>query len=490
MSPVADEVWTARPKSREAQIQETYYKRNATTSNVSPLLFCRVTPRRRPAIEYGQAADDSSSIAYQRKEETYARRNASSKGAIIPSKYDAQARTQYLEDDDETPSQVSSRRYAWAPRTKTHGDLKTESFNKRNISTNNISPDLATRDTARQQTSATKDDELVDEIWGTRPHSRDETRKESFDKRNKTTSALDTHSKGSSVLDGVNYSYPADYEIHPRIVKPEAQEIADLSKGGRMSMLLGKGSKHLSQPTDYPIQPRVVKPEAQEIADLSKGKRMEKLLGKGTKRSSRSQPTDYPLHARAVKPEAEEIANLGKGGRMQGYIGKNSQHLSLPQKHPIHPRVVKSEAADIANLSKGGRMNVVLGNDPQQKVPYPNDYPIHPRKVTEEASGIARISKGGRMERLIHEYGHLTPSARPVPRIKPEAEQIYEPHRGKRVARIIKQQRTSQSARSYSSLGYYGSRDDTGDVFGGQRPHTRDETRSESFHRRNATTWW
>ncbi|XP_013385938.1 uncharacterized protein LOC106155590 [Lingula anatina] len=306
----------------------------------------------------------------------------------------------YLEEHDyveETPSQESSERWAWTPRTKTRDEKLYESFKKRGISTSNISPQLATQQTSRQ-----RETEDYHEYTRERPRSSQEAHR-----RSHTTGDLDTK-LGASTM---NYSYPADYPIQPRVVRPQGEKIATLSKGGRMEDYIGTKSEHLSYPKDYPIHPRVVKPEAREIAELSKGKRMKRLI--------------------------HEYGHL------------------TPSPRPV-PRI-KPEAEDIAEGHRGKPVAMLLGS-----------------------------------------YGKLGPPTRRVQRIKPEARQAYEPHRGKRMARIIKQQRTGRSARSDSSMNNLrldleklNTRDDYEDPFSSnKRPKSRDDTRSESFHRRNNTTWW
>ena len=44
---------------------------------------------------------------------------------------------------------------------------------------------------------------------------------------------------------------------------------------------------------------------------------------------------------------------------------------------------------------------------------------------------------GKRMDRLMHNHGNLTPSARAPPRVKPEAEENADLDKGKRMERLI-----------------------------------------------------
>ena len=47
------------------------------------------------------------------------------------------------------------------------------------------------------------------------------------------------------------------------------------------------------------------------------------------------------------------------------------------------------------------------------------------------------IGLGKRMDRLMHNHGNLTPSARAPPRVKPEAEENADLDKGKRMERLI-----------------------------------------------------
>lgn len=180
------------------------------------------------------------------------------------------------------------------------------------------------------------------------------------------------------VIDGV--ATPRPVTAPPR-VKPEAEEIAEVSKGGRMCRLLTKYGQ-------FGASPRVprVKPEAESTATTHKGWRMKSIVHRDGK---------LLLSARAVprvKTEAEDNAELDKGKRMHGLIHK---YGTLPRSARTVPRV-KSEAEDNADLDKGKRMN-----------------------------------------KLIHSYGRLPLSARAVPRVKPEAEENASLDKGKRMDRLI-----------------------------------------------------
>ena len=195
------------------------------------------------------------------------------------------------------------------------------------------------------------------------------------------------------LLDGSATPRP---ETAPPRVKPEAEEIADVSHGGRMCTLLTKyGTTGAS--------PRVarVKPEAENTAEVYKGGRMNKLV------HSYGQ---LPLSARGVprvKPEAEETADVAKGKRMNGLIHKYGR---LPLSARSVPRV-KSEGEDNADLDKGKRMDRLIhsyGKRPLSARAVP--------RVKSEAQDNANLDKGGRMNRLMHSAGSLPP--RNPPRIK------------------------------------------------------------------------
>ena len=197
------------------------------------------------------------------------------------------------------------------------------------------------------------------------------------------------------LLDGSATPRP---ETAPLRVKPEAEEIAGVSQGGRMCNLLTKyGSSGAS--------PRVarVKPEAENTAEVHKGGRMDKLIHSYGK---------LPLSARGVprvKPEAEGTAEVAKGKRMGGLIHKYGR---LPLSARPVPRV-KSEAEENADLGKGKRMDKLIhsyGKMPMSARAVP--------RVKAEAEDNANLDKGGRMNRLVHSAGSLPRSPRNPPRIK------------------------------------------------------------------------
>ena len=96
-------------------------------------------------------------------------------------------------------------------------------------------------------------------------------------------------------------------------VKPEAQGIAELHKGGNMSQLITNNS---SCPQSARPAPRV-KVEASDTAEMGRGLRMSCLL-----HDAKSLPAT-PKPMPRVKPEAGGIAELGAGSQMAKVMFKS-----------------------------------------------------------------------------------------------------------------------------------------------------------------------
>lgn len=204
-----------------------------------------------------------------------------------------------------------------------------------------------------------------------------------------------THGTIKPMIDGVATPRP---ETAPPRIKPEAEGIANVSRGGRMCRLLTKYG-------EYGATPRVprVKTEAEATAVTHKGWRMKSIVHRDGK---------LPLSARAVprvKTEAEPNADLDKGKRMNGLIHK---YGTLPQSARAVPRV-KQEAEENAELDKGKRMNRLIhsyGRMPLSARAVP--------RVKPEGEDNANLDKGRRMDRLIHSCETLPKSPRSPPRVK------------------------------------------------------------------------
>ena len=218
--------------------------------------------------------------------------------------------------------------------------------------------------------------------------------------RCQTSDALDNYTHGRHgtirvLLDGSATPRP---DTAPPRIKPEAEDIAGVSQGGRMCKLLTKFG-------EYGPSPRVarVKPEAESTAEVHKGGRMNKLIHSYGR---------LPLSARGVprvKIEAEETAEVAKGKRMNQLVHSYGR---LPLSARAVPRV-KSEGEENADLDKGKRMGKLLHKYGKM--------PISARavpRVKSEAQDNANLDKGVRMSRLMHSVETLQKSPRDPSRIK------------------------------------------------------------------------
>lgn len=207
-----------------------------------------------------------------------------------------------------------------------------------------------------------------------------------------------TYGRNGSIkpmIDGVATPRP---ETAPPRIKVEGEQIAEVSRGGRMCNLLTKYAQ-------FPATPKIarVKPEASATAYVHKGGRMNALVHSYGK---------LPLSARPVprvKVEAEENADLDKGKRMKGLV---HEYGRLPRSARAVPRV-KTEGGENAELDKGKRMNNLLhkyGRMPLSSRAVP--------RVKTEGEGNATLDRGGRMERLMHSCETLPRSPRSPPRVK------------------------------------------------------------------------
>lgn len=206
---------------------------------------------------------------------------------------------------------------------------------------------------------------------------------------------LGRHGTIKPIIDG--FASPRPETAPPRI-KTEAEDIARVSRGGRMCNLLTKYGEFGSSPR----VPRV-KPEAEDTATVHKGGRMKTLVHSYGK---------LPLSARAVprvKVEAEPNADLDKGKRMGKLIHKYG-------KQPLSARTVprvKTEGEDNAELDKGKRMDTLIHSYGQM--------PLSARavsRVKREGENNAELDKGRRMDRLMHSCETLPKSPRSPARVK------------------------------------------------------------------------
>ncbi|XP_045156737.2 uncharacterized protein LOC123523142 [Mercenaria mercenaria] len=203
------------------------------------------------------------------------------------------------------------------------------------------------------------------------------------------------HGTIKPIIDG--FASPRPDTAPPRI-KTEAEDIARVSRGGRMCNLLTKYGK-------FGTSPRVarVKPEAEGTATVHKGGRMNKLVHSYGK---------LPLSARAVprvKVEGEENADLDKGKRINKLV---HSYGKLPLSARAVPRV-KTEGEENADLDKGKRMDKLIhkyGRMPLSARAVP--------RVKPEGEDNADLDKGRRMDRLMHSCETLPKSPRSPPRVK------------------------------------------------------------------------
>ncbi|KAK3094068.1 hypothetical protein FSP39_023759 [Pinctada imbricata] len=140
---------------------------------------------------------------------------------------------------------------------------------------------------------------------------------------------------------------------------------------------------------------------------------------------------DYytPRKAPRVRPEAEEYAMKNRGSLELFGSGEPRPVIQTPR---ASSRCQTEEGKQNYHLGRNGTVSGLLCDRP---TPRPDD-PAVPR-VKPEAEDIANQHKGRSTNVLFKEYGNLPRSARPVPRVKHEAAETAELHSGNTMNRLM-----------------------------------------------------
>ena len=129
-----------------------------------------------------------------------------------------------------------------------------------------------------------------------------------------------------------------------------------------------------------------------------------------------------PRKAPRVRPEAEEYALKNRGSLELFGSGEPRPVVPTPR---ATSRCQTEEGKQNYEIGRNGRVSSLLKDG---VTPRPDD-PAVPR-VKPEAEDIANHHKGKSTDNLFKNYGRLPTSARPIPRVKQEASETAEKHSG------------------------------------------------------------
>ncbi|XP_064645232.1 uncharacterized protein LOC135498758 isoform X2 [Lineus longissimus] len=205
-------------------------------------------------------------------------------------------------------------------------------------------------------------------------------------------------------------------------VKAEAEMYYVRNQGSLGSVLDHSKNKTYASPRPVPKCPTS---EAQEQYEKHKGKMnlfMDQAKNKGYN-SARPVP-------RCPSAEATEQYEKHKGC-MSSMIGSGAEYKGRVQDRVLAPRAVRPEAQGIAKMNKGLATKNLFqnyGKLPQSSRPIP--------RIKPEADDNMKKNKGC-MDNLLGNYGKLPQSARPAERVKPEASGNAALNRGGRAKMML-----------------------------------------------------
>ncbi|XP_076454431.1 uncharacterized protein LOC143289317 [Babylonia areolata] len=136
-----------------------------------------------------------------------------------------------------------------------------------------------------------------------------------------------------------------------------------------------------------------------------------------------------PRKAPRVRPEAAEIASRN-AGTINLFSTENHTPVNGP---PPSPRCPTNEAKQNYQKGRKGLVGGLLGGEGPKPAA---EVPPQPR-VKPEAENIAEHHKGGNMSQLITRDSRRPQSARPAPRVKVEASENAELDRGLRLGGLM-----------------------------------------------------
>lgn len=202
-----------------------------------------------------------------------------------------------------------------------------------------------------------------------------------------------------AVGDNVDHSPPQPV---PRRTGVEAEMYAQRATGAAIRRTLDVDS-NVGYQTARPVS-RTVTKEARDNADRNKGQGFSQLIGN----DANSEESALRLEPR-VKPEARDIAMKSRGSCGLALEGQ-------PAPDPVLDARVKSDGRENYERGRQGSMNQVLSGSE-----YPPERPQS--RVKYEGTEISQNGHTGTVHKLFNSYGQLPQSARPVARVRPEAEQ-------------------------------------------------------------------
>ncbi|XP_074661962.1 uncharacterized protein LOC141914617 [Tubulanus polymorphus] len=202
-------------------------------------------------------------------------------------------------------------------------------------------------------------------------------------------------------------------------VKPEADIYYKRNQGSLKKWFDQNANKQYNSPRPVPKCPS---PAAKQQYEKHRGQ-MNTWLDQSKNRDYNS-PRPQP---RCPTPAAKDQYNKHQGCMSDLLTGYPSQANTII----IHPRAVKPEAQSNANAHKGNQTKSLFtsyGRLPLSARPVP--------KIKPEADGNYRKNRGYTTT-LFNEYGRLPLSARPAPKVKPEASNNAELDRGGRMSKML-----------------------------------------------------
>ncbi|XP_064645233.1 uncharacterized protein LOC135498758 isoform X3 [Lineus longissimus] len=205
-------------------------------------------------------------------------------------------------------------------------------------------------------------------------------------------------------------------------VKAEAEMYYVRNQGSLGSVLDHSKNKTYASPRPVPKCPTS---EAQEQYEKHKGKMGLFLNHSNNKGYNSARPAP-----RCPTPEAKAQYEKHRGC-MSSMIGSGAEYKGRVQDRVLAPRAVRPEAQGIAKMNKGLATKNLFqnyGKLPQSSRPIP--------RIKPEADDNMKKNKGC-MDNLLGNYGKLPQSARPAERVKPEASGNAALNRGGRAKMML-----------------------------------------------------
>ena len=160
-----------------------------------------------------------------------------------------------------------------------------------------------------------------------------------------------------------------------------------------------------------------IKPEAASYAERNRGN-LERWFDYSDNDSYQSPRPG----GRSVTTEGRANAELNKGS-MNKIMGG---YADPPVQRNVHPRAVKGDALDIANQNKGGAMKDLIDNYGKMDV---TDGHSAPKVHGDDALEYAERNHGT-MDKLMNNYGNLTPDHPPPQKLSYGGEEVAAKHTG------------------------------------------------------------